>query len=408
MKYLPLILIAIVLVACKTGENSSQNDNGKKNDDLAFALIKSRQGKYRKKAPNKELDINADELLKQIFCPNGECNAQAIKDMENIKNAITHPKTKHELFVERYSLAIDLMEVERVINEYDSFEIGEVYPYTVDCKCYNAMALSLLKWGKNGDYLLEINNGLSLDIGELAKVSSRILPYTDNDKIAYMDVVPLRDFIATQKPTIEDFGVKVMGHLLSDPTPDSTSLSIDPRKIKFYSSFFRAMKFFVIAHEYSHALLQHDASYSNLTFKPNFSDNEETIEIANYPNKEHEADSLAFTFLLKHAKTKAIDDSEIFIAGAELWFMWLDIFQKSEQLVHGYYNGQESHPSANARRKYIQDTFENKIPKTTSYSNLIDTLDKLFEILWSFTSEKFEPAKNYIKELSNESECFDK
>ena len=407
MKYLSLILIAIILSSCKSSKNLPNRNNQTKNE-TAFALIKSRQGKYRKKVPNIEMDKNADEILKQIFCPDGECTEQAIKDMNRIKNAIKHPKTKHELFLERYALAIDLMEVEKIISQYYSFEIGEVYPYSVDCKCYNAMALSLRKWKQKGNYLLEVNNGLSLDIGELAKVSSRILPFTDDEEIVEKDINGLKQYIESQKLTVEDFGVKVMGHLLSDPTPDSTSLSIDENKIQFYSTFFRSMKFFVIAHEYSHALLKHDASYSNLTFTTNFSNDEETVTIAEYPQKEHEADSLAFAFLLKYADTQTGHNPESFIAGAELWFMWLDIFQKSEQMVHGRYKGQESHPSSISRREYIQNAFKDEIPKTARYSNLVSTLDKSFEILWNYTSGKFEPAKDYIKELSIESECFKK
>lgn len=197
-----------------------------------------------------------------------------------------------------------------------------------------------------------------------------------------------------------------MGHLLSDPTPDSLSLPIDERKIQFYSAFFRSMKYFVIAHEYSHALLKHRASYSNLTFTPNLSDKEETITIAEYPQKEHEADSLAFAILLKYANSQTNHNVEIFIVGVELWFMWLDIFQKSEQLVHGHYKGQESHPNSKSRREYIQNAFKNEMPKTSSYSNLVSTLDKSFEILWNYTSSKFEPAKDIIQELSIQSDCF--
>jgi len=406
MKYSSFILVLITTLACTSSQNLQRNNQSK--NETAYALIKSRQGKYRKKAPNIEMDKNAADILKQIFCPEGECTEQAIKDMNSIKNALKHPKTKHELFLERYALAIDLMEVEKVIHEYYSFDIGKVYPYSVDCKCYNAMALSLRKYNQKGNYLLEINNGLSLDIGELAKVSSRILPFTDDEVILNKDSNSLRQYIESQNLTVEDFGVKVMGHLLSDPTPDSSSLPIDKSKVQFYSAFFRSMKFFVIAHEYSHVLLKHDASYSNLTFTPQFSNEEEIITIAEYPQKEHEADSLAFILLLKYANNQTSYNPETFIAGAELWFMWLDIFQKSEQLIHGYYKGQESHPSSKSRREYIQNAFKNELPKTSRYLNLISTLDKLFEILWYYISGKYEPWKDYIKKLSSQTDCFKK
>ncbi len=406
---LNIVIITISFCSCKAAKRNDiqgKNEEIQPLSEIANTLIKSRQGKYRKKLRNPELDNYANALLVENFCPDSNCSEQDIKYMNVIKNFLRHPKTDYELLLERYYVSFNLIEVENIIYTHKGYNLNKIYPYPVDCKCYNAMAISLEKWNAKDIYLIEINNGLSLDIGELAKVSSRILPYKDNEIISVKNDDEIRSFIQSQKPTLKDFMVKVVGHLFAEPTPDDESLKIDKDKVLFYNEFFQSMKFFVIAHEYSHALLKHSASYSTFAFTPEFGTKEEVIEIAEYPNNEYSADSLAFDLLLSYSKSNT--NPEIVVASAELWFMWLDIFQKSEQLVHGYYKGQNSHPSAKERRDYILRTFRNEIPKTSDYVNLVSTLDRSFNVTWDYISNKLEPAKEYLKKISEKNECFKK
>jgi len=269
--------------------------------------------------------------------------------------------------------------VEKILKENNLSIPNKIVLGTLPTNDFNASVCPF----PNGEMLVALNYGLIQFIYSFGRIISSIFSKKDNssdkNKIIFdFNEKRIRENLKNNKEANSKFIEAFVLHFANRDLSLSNIRFEKDENIDLSGILWDNAELFVVAHEYSHIILEY-----NQVFSKRFSyDDSMLYEVIRSWNEESAADELALKIVLAHNKSEGNGFFAGYL-GIELLFVCFDILEKSYNLEFS-----ETHPLANVRILNLRKCLKDILPD--QYETILDGSKIIEEIglnLWSINKE---------------------
>jgi len=221
----------------------------------------------------------------------------------------------------------------------------------------------------------------------LAKIIASCLPdfKIDENGVSFnCQNTRIKNHIDTNPKIKERFKDFVINAIINSSPNGTKQYFLSAIVSKLHYELLSSLELFIVGHEYGHIYAGH---IDKALVKKGINSNEQLELISPDWQMEFEADFYGLNLLVN------TDNAEKFlpfsILGPELFFTFLDIFERANALVkrgtETHSKGSKEHPPTIERRNKIRKYLENSLPKShlDSYQVASEFLENVMEILWA-------------------------